>query len=148
MKIIFKIFLFIGLVISLGSCEKKPEDYTKEINKAIEKGEYNKAYSLVDEMKTKYKYDDPDSFFLPDWQKAAYDESLKIEEKIIKNELGEAIETSEGNQNLAKIVFIIEERGGNSADYYTYAVKLARMSGNEELADDILNAKESTVTGD
>ena len=140
-NLFFRFLLIIAFTLPLMSCEKKPEDYTKEINKAIEKGEYMKAYSLIDEMKIKYKYDDPDSFFLPDWKKAAYDESLKLEEKIIKNEIADAIESSNGSENVAKVVFIIEERGSNSTDYYIYAIKLAQMSGNEDMVFELENAQ-------
>ena len=131
------VFLFSLLFSLFVSCEKEAADYVKEANKAMEQGNYQKAYNIYDEMKANNPHTGVP--FHGDLEKE-YDRACQnLKESIIKNEIATVIEESEGSVNTPKIVFIIEDKGNNNTKYYEYAIKLAKASNNEELAENISN---------
>lgn len=131
-----KIFiLLVSLFCFFMSCEKEASDYVKQANKAIEKKDYQKAYNIYDEMVANNPHR---GIWLHGEQEAEYDNAAdKLKDTIIKSEIASAIEESEGASNMAKIVYIIEERGNNLNGYYEYAIKIAKAAGNNELANGI-----------
>ena len=132
--------LLIPLFCLFISCEKEASDYVKQANKAIEKGDYQKAYNIYDEMVANNPHR---GIWLHDEQEAEYDNAAdKLKDTIIKSEIASAIEDSDGASNVTKIVYIIEERGNNSGTYYEYAIKIAKAAGNTELADGISSVNE------
>lgn len=127
--------LLMPLFCLLASCEKEASDYVKRANKAIEKGDYQKAYNIYDEMVANNPHR---GIWLHDELETEYDNAAdKLKDTIIKSEIASAIEDSDGASSVAKIVYIIEERGSNSVAYYEYATKIAKAAGNNELADGI-----------
>lgn len=125
-------FLLIPLFCFLLSCDKEASDYVKEANKAIENGDYQKAYNIYDEMKANNPHRGvPFHGDLED----EYDQAcISLKESIVKSEIASTVEDSKGESTIAKIVYIVEDKGDNEKTYYEYAIKLAKAAGNDELA--------------
>lgn len=124
----------LSLILSMFcACKKEVSDYVKDIDKAIEQGDYQKAYEIYDVMAAENPHRGVP--FHRDLEEE-YDrltENLKT--SIIKNEITSSIKDSDGASNVAKIVYIIETRGDNDFDYYEYAIKIAKANGKTELVE-------------
>ena len=131
MKKLYILFITVLCILTF-SCIREASKYVEEVNIAMEHGDYQKAYNIYDEMVANNPYRGS----MQTEKEEEYDRACNdLKEKIIKNELAETIEDSEGASNVAKIVYIIEEKGNNDSQYYEYASKIARAAGNTQLAE-------------
>ena len=147
MKKIFRLFLLIGIVLSMGSCgkgnsnsdEKELDNLSSQVNKALEDEDFAQAYSLLDPWFNRHdKYN---------VRRAAF----SLNERVLKNELGLLVKTDNQGDNASKIVFAINERAKyNNSDAYSlpelyekgqvnkmfkFAYDLAEMEGDQILAE-------------
>ena len=132
----FIAFLFLIGVASCGDKYKKVETYSKEVNEAVAKGDFDSAYEIIDEMK---KIEPKDKLGNKDysWVEASWD----LNASVVKKEIGELIASSNGDSNFPRILFIIEERArgdyGDDGKYglMDYVQKMALSVNNESLVE-------------
>lgn len=132
-KRILLLLPLISLLLSLFcACKKEAGDYVKEINSAIEKGDFKKAYELYDVMAAGNPHRDVPLHRDLEEEYDRVAENMKV--SIIKNEITTTIKDSENASDVAKIVYIIETRGGNESGLYEFAIKIAKANGKTEIA--------------
>ena len=134
LKLFFGVFL-LGLFTI--SCSSPVESITKNVNAAIEEGDYAKAYTYVEPY-----YRDPDLMYT----------CYQLNEKILRHEIASLVESDNNGSNAAMIIFAISEKAKYN-DYMSrlykkyedeqkkemtsYAIKLAQSVGNEVLAEQL-----------
>lgn len=123
-------------------CGNSVESLTKNVNKAIDKGDYAKAYSLVD------------PYFEQHDKTQLRDASYNLNEKILKHEIASLVETDDNGDNAANIKFAIKERSkfnsywasrgrdygpdterAQQSEMLKYALSLAKAAGNDALVN-------------
>ena len=149
-KFFYKFIWLFCFVILLAGCRKSVDSYVKEATKAMNEGDYAKAYEIVDIMYTiKPTSRDYMSFGFgmfsdPEIDYSYVKASDDLNEKIIKHEIGDIIAESEGKEYASKILFIIDERGREKwrkENLLEYAVKISKTNYNDELANVLEQSK-------
>lgn len=125
-------FIVCSFLTIFTSCEKEASDYVKEANKALENNDFAEAYQIYDEMNANNPHRGVP--FHGDLEKEYDEQCVKLKDTIVKKELAVTIEDSEGTENIAKIIYIIDDKGAKDKEYYEYAIKLSRACGNDGLA--------------
>lgn len=118
--------------------EVTEETLTRAVNKAIEKGDYSRGYSIVEPYFEQHQ--------LTNLRNTSY----HLNEKILRSEIADLVGTDNNGDNAAKILFAIQERAKYN-DFRTNhsrnkeiqeqnkmlenAIDLATAAGNDVLAE-------------
>lgn len=145
-KFFYKFLWLCCFVLLLVGCRKSVDSYIKEATKAMNEGDYAKAYEIVDIMYTiRPETRAANLFQNAEYDNSYYEAAFKLDEQIVKHEIGDIIAESSEDENASRILFIIEERFGSNQyrkeKILEKVIQLARVNNNNELATTLQSTK-------